>query len=173
LQLLGLLPLALGLAACGGGTSSSTPAKPATTAEASATQALTIKVTSVVTKTRSRDTPPKGTSRGDKVEQSGVLLNGAAQFGKQLNARVGTDSATTTVTATSMTMNGVAKLPDGTIIFKGEVTVLPDKTVSVPVTGGTGKYADASGTLVVGMGASQALNTYRLIVAADIPGPIA
>ena len=95
-----------------------------------------------MTKTQAHDLAPKGTSQGDKVVFSDVLLNGTAQFGKKVNDRIGTDSGTMTFTSKSTaTMTGVANLPDGTIIFRGDVTVLPNKSITVPVIGGTGKFS--------------------------------
>lgn len=172
LLLLGLLPLAL--AACGGGSkSASTPAKPAAPAKAAQTKTVTIKVTSIVKTKRAHDQLPKGTSRGDKIEFEDVLVNATPQFGKGANAPVGKDTGTMTFTSTSTArMDGVTTLPDGTIVFKGELTVLPNNTITIPVVGGTGKYANASGTLLVGSGSKQALNTYRLVVS-GVLGPVA
>jgi hypothetical protein len=171
LILLGLAPLALALAACGS-TSSSSPAK-STTAAKQPPKALTISVTSVVTTTRATDHPPKGTSKGDTVDFGDVLLNAAPQFGMDKNATVGSDKGRMTFTSKSTAkMNGVAKLPDGTIVFRGVVTVLPNNTITIPVIGGTGKYANASGTLLVGSGTKTARNTYTLYVVGQ-SGPIA
>lgn len=173
LLLLGFLPLAL--AACGGGSkSASTPAKPAAPAKAPQTKALTIRVTSIVKTTRSKDQPPKGTSPGDKVEFEDVLLNATPQFGKGTNAQVGRDTGTMTITSTNtFRMDGVTTLPGGTIVFKGQVTVLPNSNIAIPITGGTGKYAHASGTLLVGRGDKKAPNTYILVVAGNPVGPVA
>ena len=120
---------------------------------------------SVVQSQRSHDNPPKGASTGDNVKFKDVLLNATPQFGKAANARVGTDSGTMTFTsANTARMKGVTTLPDGTISFEGEVTVLPNKNLSVPVVGGTGRYANASGTLLVGSGTTSAPNTYSLVL---------
>jgi hypothetical protein len=175
LLLLGLLPLAL--VACGGGGSSATASKPATTTtakpRAATTKAVTIKVTSVVSGTKSHDKPPKGTSQGDRVEFTDRLLNTVPQFGKATNAQVGTDKGTMTFTgAHTARLDGEANLPGGKILFAGEVTVLPDDSITVPVVGGTGKYENASGTLLVGAGSKRAPNTYRLVIT-GIPGPVA
>jgi hypothetical protein len=171
LLLLCLLPLGLLLAACGG-TTSSTPATPTTTTAVAHTTAVTIQVTSIVTKTQAHNRVPNRTSKGDRVVFSDVLLNGAPQFGKKVNERIGTDSGTMTFTSKrTAIMTGVANLPDGTIIFRGDVTVLPNNRISVPVIGGTGKYANASGTLLVGSGLKRAPNTYTLVI--GLAGPVA
>ena len=169
---LGVLPLAL--AACGsGGNASKAPAEPATQAVAATTTRVTIKVVSVMKSTRSHDAPPKGTSYGDNVTFEDVLLNVGSQFGKNANQEVGTDSGTMTFTgAHTARMVGVTTLPDGTISFSGEVTVLPNNRLVVPIVGGTGKYAHASGTLLVGSGSKRAPNTYSLYLA-GAAGPVA
>jgi hypothetical protein len=172
LILLGFLPLALLLAACGGGSTVSPPAKPAASATATKTKAITIQVTSVVTTTRSHRQSPKVTTAGDRVDFEDVLLNAEPRFGRATNAAVGSDKGTMTFTSKSTArMHGVATLPDGKIIFAGEVTVLPNNTITVPITGGTGTYANASGTLLARSGTKQSRNTYTLLV--GVPGPIA
>lgn len=176
LLVLGLLPLAL--VACGGGGGSTAPApkaapEAARPVTAPTAKAVTIKVTSVVSGTKAHDKPPKGTSQGDRVEFSDVLLNTVAQFGKRKDEQVGTDSGTMTFTGTNTAkLEGEAKLPDGKILFSGEVTVSANDSVTVPVTGGTGKYENASGTLLVGSGSERSANTYTLVLS-GVPGPVA
>ena len=169
---LGALPLAL--ASCGsGGTASKAPVKPASQATPATSTTLTIKVVSVMTSTRTHDALPKGTSSGDNVTFADVLLNVGSQFGKFANQEVGTDSGTMTFTGThTARMDGVTTLPGGTISFSGAVTVLPDNRLAVPIVGGTGKYAHASGTLLVGPGSKRAPNTYSLTLGGS-PGPVA
>jgi hypothetical protein len=168
---LGLLPVLL--AACGAARPASTPAKPATTATGPSTKALTIEVTSVVKSSRSHRLSASVTTRGDRVDFVDVLLNTAPRFGKGTNEQVGSDKGTMTFTSSNTaTMKGIATLPDGTIHFEGDVTVLPNNRVTVPVIGGTGTYAHASGTLLVGSGSARATNTYTLVIA-RIQGPIA
>ena len=171
LLVVGLLPVLL--AACGGARPASTPAKPTTTPIGPSTKALTIKVTSVVTSSRSHRRSATVTSAGDRVDFVDVLLNTAPRFGKGVNEPVGSDKGTMTFTSrNTATMKGIATLPDGTIHFEGDVTVLPHNRVMVPVIGGTGTYAHASGTLLVGSGSARATNTYTLVIA-PIQGPIA
>ena len=171
LLLLGLLPLML--AACGGGSTASAPPKSTATTAAPSTKSLTITVTSVVTASRAHRQSPKVMTPGDSIDFADELLNTAPRFGKAANEKIGSDKGTMTFTSQSTaTMKGVATLPDGTIVFQGDVTVLPNNRVTVPVTGGTGTYLHASGTLLVGAGTTRATNTYRLVIG-TIQGPIA
>ena len=50
--------------------------------------------------------------------------------------------------------------------------MLPNNSITVPVVGGTGKYENASGTLLVGAGSKRSPNTYHLVIA-GVPGPVA
>jgi hypothetical protein len=169
---LGLAPLAL--AACGGGgTTASAPDEPSAPVAAPGPKAMTLTVISVQTAARSHDRAPKGRSAGDRIEFANTLRNTTPRFGKGANERIGSDAGTMTFTSKSTArMKGVATLPDGTIDFEGAVTVLPNDTVTVPVVGGTGTYANASGTLLVGSGNGQAPNTYRIVVGGT-RGPVA
>jgi hypothetical protein len=87
------------------------------------------------------------------------------QFGKKKGARVGSDRGTMTFTsANTARFSGSATLPGGKLTLKGWVTGLPDNSVAIPVTGGTGVFAGAKGFLIVGPGNAKALNIYRLTV---------
>src|SRR5205814_9169862 len=101
------------------------------------------------------------------------LLDAVPSFGKAANAQVGSDKGTMTFTgAHTARLEGEAVLPDGKITFAGDVTLAPKNSITVPVTGGTGKYENASGTLLVGAGSKRAPNTYKLVIN-GIPGPVA
>ena len=165
------LPLAL--AGCGAaGTASKSSSTPVSQVKASTTL-VTIKVLSVMTSSQAHKASPKGTSIGDNVTFEDVLLNVGTQFGKNANAQVGSDSGKMTFTgAHSARMEGVTTLPGGTISFSGDVIVLPNNRLVVPIVGGTGQYANASGTLLVGTGSKRSPNTYRLILA-GAAGPVA
>jgi len=177
-----VLVVPLGLTACGGGGGSATPAATETTTAATTTtaspaqgkaKALTITVLSVVSGRTSTDKPPAGASVGDEIHFTDRLLNHGAQFGKNNNAQVGTDKGTVTVTgAHSARLDGEATLPDGKIIFGGQMTPVANNSVTVPVVGGTGKYKNAKGVLVVGAGLKRALNTFRLQLGGST-GPVA
>ena len=121
----------------------------------------------------STDKPPTGASTGDKIHFTDRLLNRGAQFGKKTNEQVGTDKGTVTVTgAHTARLDGEAVLPDGTITFSGEMTPVANNSVTVPVVGGTGKYKNATGVLVVGSGLTRALNMFRLELGGAV-GPVA
>jgi len=161
-------------AACGGGGGSAAP--PATTSAAPARAretAVTIRVKSVVSGRKEHDAPPHGASAGDRIEFTDTLLTTARQFGRARNTRVGTDRWTMTFTsAHSARLAGEAVLPGGRIRFAGPLTPDPNQEVTVPIVGGTGRYAHASGVLVVGSGATSSVNVYRLVLG-GIPGPAA
>jgi hypothetical protein len=139
-------------------------------AGAAGTGTLTIKVISVTVSLVRHDVAPKGIGKGDTVVDRDRLLNAVKQFGKKKGAVVGRDSTTTTFTSShTATIKGTVKLPGGTLILGGELVGLTDGGLSVPVVGGTGRYAKARGTLTVGAGKSRVLNTYRLV----LPAPFA
>jgi hypothetical protein len=173
LVVLGLLPLAL--ADCGGGGTGATSAATTTTpVQTHQHKSLTLRVTSVVTSTKAHAKSHNQPTAGDRVEFTDKLLNASSgQFGKGQNEVVGSDAGTMTFTSrTTARLDGVAHLPDGDIRFDGDVTVLADRSVVVAVSGGTGTYEHATGTLVVGTGTKSSPNTYRLVVE-GIPGPVA
>jgi hypothetical protein len=131
---------------------------------ASAAQAKTItfSVTSVSISIKPTDLPPKGTSKGDTIQQRNRLLNTSARFGRPKGAVVGSDHGTMTFTsAHAASYSGVVVLPGGTVKLKGTVVSLAGMLV-IPVVGGTGRFAHAHGSLLVGSGRNRTLNTYRL-----------
>jgi hypothetical protein len=124
--------------------------------------ALVIRVKSVTTSVVTKDVPPKGYSKGDVYVETDALFNVDPQFGKAARAQVGTDRATLTFrSATLVLVVGTAKLPGGTISFRGIVRFNATTAQSVTVVGGTGRYAHARGTVRSGT-QSEPLNTYRL-----------
>lgn len=124
---------------------------------------LTIKVKSVQVFNKPIDLAPKGASKGDTVQSRDRLENLVAQFGKNKGAVVGSDSGTMTFTgAHTATFAGSAVLPDGTLKLNGVVKPISANVLSIPVTGGTGKYAGAHGYLLIGPGSKQAENVYAL-----------
>ncbi len=124
---------------------------------------------SVTVSLHSRDVAPRGFSKGDTVVGRDRLLNAAAQFGKKKGAVVGTDDTTTTFTsAHTATIKGTVRLPGGTLTIAGEVIGLKNGGFAVPVAGGTGKFADAHGTLTVAAGANDVLNTYLIVLPAAL-----
>ncbi len=132
-------------------------------APAAQAETITFSVTSVVVSVKPTDRPPKGTSKGDTIEYRDRLLNTAARFGHPKGAVVGSDHGTLTYTsAHTATFAGTAVLPDGTLQLAGEVTPLTGGNLLFRVVGGTGRYAKATGDVLVGPGNKTALNTYRI-----------
>jgi hypothetical protein len=58
----------------------------------------------------------------------------------------------------------MAVLPDGTLRLAGGVTPLGSGVLRFRVVGGTGRYAKATGSVLVGNGEKRVLNTYTLNV---------
>ena len=88
------------------------------------------------------------------------LLNVVPQFGRKAGAAVGTEHSTLTFrSSTRATISGAVTLPGGTLSYRGAGRI--GSSTPNPVVGGTGRFAGARGTLVVGNGTSP-LNTYRL-----------
>ena len=133
---------------------------------ASSRSGLTVvRVVSTVISKHDRDVAPKGWSAGDSVAFSDKLTNAVAQFGRSKGVRVGSDQGVVRfVKRGVITLTGTATLPDGTIRIKGRISPRPHGYV-VPVSGGTGRYASARGTVkVVNMSkdGSVTLNVYTL-----------
>ena len=146
--------LALPLVAAGSA-SGSTPSSGGTPTS------LVIKLTSHVTASFKDDRAPKGESNGDRYLVRDNLINAARQFGKRAGAVVGHDSGIIIVTgAKTGSIVGVATLPGGKIRF-GVLSLTAVPGPPLKVTGGTGRYARATGAVVIGPG-NFPLNTYRL-----------
>jgi hypothetical protein len=132
-------------------------------APAAAAKKVTIALTSVSISAKQNDVAPKGTSKGDTIVYRDRLLNAKAQFGRAKGASVGADRGTMTFTSPhAARFSGVAVLPGGTLTLEGRVIALPNRSLAIPVTGGTGDFAKAKGYVLVGPGTKRALNTYTL-----------
>jgi hypothetical protein len=109
--------------------------------------------------------PPAG-PRNDIVVEHDALLNAKpGQFGQPVGAPVGSDVATITYrTNASLVIRATATLPGGTILVAGVVTVRTGRPTVVPVVGGTGTFAGATGTETIGTSSVSPLNTYRLSI---------
>jgi hypothetical protein len=124
--------------------------------------ALVIRVKSHVTVSYNDDRPPKGDSNGDRYLVRDELRNVGKQFGKADGAVVGHDSGIIIVIGPKTgSFVGVAILPGGKIRLKGVLSLTSVPGPPLIVTGGTGRYARASGKVVIGPG-GYPLNTYRL-----------
>jgi hypothetical protein len=109
-----------------------------------------IRVISVATAVRTHDEPPKGPSKGDYVIVDDKLTNEVAQFGKKKGALVGTDHAIEkNIGSNRVLVDGIARLPGGTIHFKGELKVAPSGIAAVAVVDGTGDFESAKGTVAI------------------------
>jgi hypothetical protein len=144
-------------------------------AQARGAQTVTIQLTSLITQRADHDLPPKGKlNKGDFVGFKDLLLNRKAQFGKKVGLPVGYDVGTMTSTGGAKTkINVKAVFPKiGTITYSGPFVTRKDGTTVVPITGGTGGFKGATGTVVIGSGETRSPNTYIVTVphALDISG---
>jgi hypothetical protein len=136
-------------------------------AQARHAQTVTIRLTSVITERTDHDVAPKGKlNRGDHVDFRDLLLNRKPQFGKKTGLPVGYDVGTMTSTGGSRTSVSVkAVFPKfGTITYGGPFVTRNDGTTVVPITGGTGGFRGATGTVVIGAGEQKSPNTYIITV---------
>jgi hypothetical protein len=155
-SLLAALPIVLTLAGATAVSDASTPASGGTPTT------LVIHLKSHVTTSFNDDNPPKGDSKGDRYLVRDNLINAAKQFGKRVGAVVGHDSGIIVLaTAKQGTITGVATLPDGKIRFQGALSLTSVPGPPLKVTGGSGRYAQARGKVVIGSG-DFPLNTYHL-----------
>ena len=134
---------------------------------------LMVTLKSVQTYSAAVDAPPKGMSSGrfsagDFIVIRDNLFNRAPQLGKPAGAKVGTDqSKLTFLSGTRASVVGSARLPGGTVSFKGRLSTSATGVISLAITGGTGKYAGARGTVTEPASdndASNATNTYHVIL---------
>ena len=143
-------------------------ALPAPASDAAAGKSLTIRVFVVPVTRQVKDVPPKRfnlgeKSPGDTLTGTSILRNAVAQFGKPKGARVGTDRFVEVwLTPKRLTIDSVGRLPGGTLHVHGVGSVETNRP-KVPVVGGTGVYARATG-FVVGqvLPSGQQLDTFQL-----------
>ena len=144
-------------------------ALPAPASDTAAGKSVTIRVL-VVPVTRSvKDVPPKTLkfgehTKGDTMRGTSILRNAVRQFGKPKGARVGTSSfVIITLSSQRVRDDAVARFPGGTVHARGVGRIEPNP--KVPIVGGTGVYAGATG-LVEGrvLPSGQQLDTFRLHV---------
>jgi hypothetical protein len=113
------------------------------------------------------DGEPQGDlNKGEVFWIKSTLRNAIPQFNRPKGAIVGSDVTTIKVVSTSPAIDDatlVTKLPAGTL--RGAGRVRETKTQVMPVTGGTGKFAGARGTLEstsLDANGDRSLNVYRL-----------
>jgi hypothetical protein len=125
-----------------------------------ASRTLVIRLKSVTVSRSVAERPPDGPSKGDVYSGRFRLLNAVAQFGRNAGAAVGSERSSLTLTSsTTAVVSGVVSLPGGTLVYRGGGRL--GSNAPIPVLRGTGRFAGARGSLIVGSGTSP-LNTYRL-----------
>lgn len=130
--------------------------------------AKTIRLISIATSHSAKDVAPKGPSAGDTSTDSDRLVNAVAQLGKPKGAVVGKDSGVFTLTSSSAArFDGTARFLGDTLRVRGMVVAIPTGGIRLPVVGGTGRFAGATGTLTVTgpRHSTRALNVYRFVFA--------
>jgi hypothetical protein len=126
----------------------------------SASSQVLIQVRSIVVSATPVDRAPAGTGKGDTIVMRDRLVNAAAQFGRRVGATIGSDTAVLRFTsAKSYRMVGTAHLPGGTVTVALRGT-LGEPSAPLVVTGGTGRFAHASGAVII----AGVLNTYKLML---------
>ncbi len=132
---------------------------------AAAASQLVIRVQSSTTSGTLTHHPPAG-PRNDVVVEHDALVNAKpGQFGQPVGAPIGSDVATITYrTNTSLVIRASASPPGGPSPGAGGGAVRPGRPTVVPVVGGTGAFAGATGTETIGTSSVSPLNTYRLSI---------
>jgi hypothetical protein len=129
-------------------------------------QTVTIELTSLTTIAKPNDLAPKGKpNKGDSISFRDLLINRKPQFGKKKGKPIAYDVGTLTYTsATTTTMTVKAIFPGiGTITYGGNFN--SDKKSNVlPITGATGGFKGAQGTITIGAGATTSPNTFVVTV---------
>jgi len=142
-------------------------ALPAAAADAAATKSFTIRVYVKQVTQSIKDVPPKTLrlaheyTKGDTISGTEILRNAVRQFNKPKGANVGTDRyVITTVAWQKVRVDFVTRFPGGTVHAHG---VGKPGSGKVPVVGGTGRYAGATGVAEGRhLANGKKLNIYRL-----------
>ena len=145
-------------------------ALPAAATDAAAAESVTIRVFVMPVERSIKDVPPETLrlaheyTKGDTISGTSILRNAVRQFGKPKGARVGTSSGViVAVSSQTVRLDGVARFPGGTVHVRGMGKIVPNP--KVPIVGGTGRYAGATGVVEGRYVASgDTLNIYRLQV---------
>ena len=143
-------------------------ALPAAASDAAAAKSVTIRVL-VKEVTRSiEDVPPKTLrpgnvyTKGDTIRGTEILRNAVRQFDKPKGAKVGTDRYVITAVALQrIRVDFVTRFPGGTVHAHGVGRA--GSKPEVPIVGGTGVYAGATGSIEGRhLATGEKLNVYRL-----------
>jgi hypothetical protein len=142
-----------------------------TLAPGAVAQRVKLQVTSVTTQASAHDTPPKGkVNAGDRIAFRDMLLNRRPLFGRKKGKAVAHDVGTMVYTsAVDPTIDVVVTFEGiGTIHYHGLFVPRSDGTTVIPVTGGTGAFAGATGTVTLGKGTTRAPAVFDLSVPQNV-----
>jgi hypothetical protein len=145
-------------------------ALPAAASDGATAKSLTIRVYVTEVTQSIKDVPPKTLrlggeyTKGDTVRGTETLRNAVRQFDKPKGANVGTDRYVIIgVALQKVRVDFVTSFPGGTVHAHGEGK-RPSKP-EVPIVGGTGRYAGATGSIEgQHLANGKKLNIYRLQV---------
>ena len=143
-------------------------ALPAAASDATSTKSVTILVYVEEVTQSIKDVPPKTFAlthvytKGDTIRGMETLRNAVRQFNMPKGARVGSDRYVITAVAwQKVRVDFVTRLPGGTVHAHGEGK--PGVKPVVPVIGGSGLYAGATGSIEgKHLANGKKLNIYRL-----------
>jgi hypothetical protein len=130
-------------------------------------QTVRIQLSSVATVQVTHDIAPKNTlNKGDWVFFKDLLLNRVAQFGKAKSRPVAYDVGTVTyLDGVRRTMKCTVTFPGiGTVTYGGLIVDRKDGTTVFPITGGTGGFTGAKGTMTFGRSAKTPANILEVTV---------
>jgi len=144
----------------------------AAVASAATPLAFTLRTTQGPTSVATAGQAASSSVSGETFVSTLTLLNGASpQLGKRAWAKVGTMrfsyvmrkhcSSYGTVCGKTADFSSVTVLPGGTVLASGEALSIANPTITIPVVGGTGRYAGASGSVTISPTSSK-INVYRL-----------
>jgi hypothetical protein len=142
-------------------------ALPAAASDTATAKSLTIRVYVTEVTQSIKDVPPKTLrlgyeyTKGDTIRGTEDLRNAVRQFNKPKGAEVGTDRyLIVAVALQKVRVDFVTRFPGGTVHAHGEGKPGSGK---VPIVGGTGRYAGATGVAEGRhLANGQKLNIYRL-----------
>ena len=143
-------------------------ALPAAASEAAGAESITIRVYVKEVTQSIKDVPPRTLrlaheyTKGDTIRGTESLRNAVRQFNKPTGANVGTDRYVIIAVAwQKVRVDFVTRFPGGTVHAHGEGKI--GSKPKVPIVGGTGLYAGATGSIEGGYLANgEKLNIYRL-----------
>jgi hypothetical protein len=141
-------------------------ALPVAASDAAGGESVTIRVYVKEVTQSIKDVPPKTLSgyeytKGDTIRGAEILRNAVRQFNKPIGANVGSDRYLIFAVAyQKVKVDFVTRFPGGTVHARG---VGKPGSGKVPVVGGTGRYAGATGVAEGRhLANGKKLNTYRL-----------